>query len=390
MTGGRAAIAIAVLVCAARAVAQPLPAERPTGPLAIAPGQVTITEPVTDLSGRFTEPERAMVARPLAKLREQTGIQMAALIVDSTAPLSIEAFAQGVFARWRGGSAERNDGVLFVLAIADRKNRLHLGDGIAQVISTADAQAILDGLRPKLRAELYSLAAIEAIEGVARLTSHIRPGQPLARRPVPFGAGTPLHVIAIGLLGCALGVLWHRERRRRARTPWYLTRWSVLVPIAVGAGAVVAIYTPTPGAGYAILWALALLFGIAASRVARTSWVGALILLGIVGIPVGIPVGVLGAVMVGNGTLGFADLAAAQATAVYVALVLLVLAAIGFLSTRMAAWKGDGRSYPDEPQVVHHHHHYHHHDSSSSSSSGGSDWSGGGGSSSGGGASSDW
>ena len=49
--------------------------------------------------------------------RRQKGLQMAVLIIDSTNGEPIEAYALRVASVWKGGGAERNDGVLFVLAI---------------------------------------------------------------------------------------------------------------------------------------------------------------------------------------------------------------------------------------------------------------------------------
>src|SRR5690606_8884874 len=110
-----------------------------------------IDRPVVDLAGVIDPAQEEVVAERLVRHREATGVQMAVLVVQSTAPLEVSDYAQAVFEDWGGGSAERDDGALFVLAIGDRRNRLHLGYGLEPLVSDAASQEMLDDLRPSLR-----------------------------------------------------------------------------------------------------------------------------------------------------------------------------------------------------------------------------------------------
>jgi uncharacterized protein len=379
-------VVIVVLAVARIALADSPPAEVPP---TVAPDDVTITQPVTDIGNHVAPVEREAIAAQLVELRAKTGIQMAVLIVESTAPRSIEQFAQGVFDRWRGGSAERDDGILFVLAIRDRRNRLHFGDGIAGIISEAEAIEILDGLRPLLAAKAYAMATSQAISGVTVRVDHIVPGGPLERKPLPFGVGSGFHALVIAALGIAGAILWHRRRKAGDGRGWYLSRWIVLPAISIGIIAIVGLYRNGPWPGFASLWAASVLFGIVISRIARIGWGAALLWFFVGWIPLGMPVAVLIPFGVSDGTLGFATAAAAQGITLALALGSLPIGGVGLLLTSKAGESGRGgssyrgysssTSYDDSSSA-----------STSSTTSSTTDWSGGGGSSSGGGGSSSW
>src|SRR5690606_35557057 len=86
------------------------------------PEELQIEHPVTDLAGVLRPQAEEEIARELVQHRDATGVQLAVLIVDTTHGRDIADYAQAVFDRWGGGSKERDDGALFVLAITDRRS----------------------------------------------------------------------------------------------------------------------------------------------------------------------------------------------------------------------------------------------------------------------------
>ena len=169
-----------------------------------------IEHPVTDLADAIEAPRQEAIAKKLVQHREATGVQMAVLVVDSTGELEISDYAQEVFDQWGGGSAARDDGVLFVLAIADRRSRLHLGYGLEPVISDGEAQGMLDALRPTLRDGAYGAATEKIVHQVVARTHHLTPGSEIAR---PWGS-VGSHALLTTLLSLVLGFLTGRRMRK--------------------------------------------------------------------------------------------------------------------------------------------------------------------------------
>ncbi len=121
-----------------------------------------IDAPIVDPSDRLDAREERMIAETLVAHRRAHGVQMAVLVIDSTGGEPIEDFAHRAAVAWGGGSAERDDGVLFVLAIADRRMRLEVGYGLEAQLPDASARRILDRAIPALRRGTYG----RAVEGV--------------------------------------------------------------------------------------------------------------------------------------------------------------------------------------------------------------------------------
>jgi uncharacterized protein len=79
----------------------------------------TFTSHVTDPAGVLGA-GGAGLERKLRAFEAATGNQVAVLIVATTGTRSIEEYAVEVFERWKLGRAGIDDGVLFVISMADR------------------------------------------------------------------------------------------------------------------------------------------------------------------------------------------------------------------------------------------------------------------------------
>jgi uncharacterized protein len=359
-----------------------------------------ISHPVTDLAGVLSPADEEGIARELVSHREGTGVQLAVLIVDSTKPQSIDDYAQAVFDRWGGGSKERDDGALFVLALSDRRSRLHLGYGLEAVIPDAVAKRMLDGQRPWLVAKDYAGATRELVRSVRARTDHLSPGEPIAP---PFGARAWLSAVIIAV-AIGLGIWWaiafkrgwraykrHPKGRLHVKKPWrarfgiacaFLVRQRP-VYIALGAlvlGQLVLALAVSSGHGYIAPYSLLYWnFIIAGWLIRGTSK--------FVSIPVGIFAGgILVLALLGSGGPPYADASVLFETVLgalglfWGANIIIIPGIAGGMSG------GGGGSYSSSYSSSSSSYSY----SSSSSSYSSSSYSGGGGSSGGGGASSSW
>ncbi|MDQ2088335.1 TPM domain-containing protein [Marimonas arenosa] len=90
---------------------------------------------VNDFAGLLPPEAEAEISAELDKLREDTGIEMTVVTLsrkDMFAPdQDLETFAAGLFDQWGIGDKDRNDGILFLVLLADRETRIELGKGYA-------------------------------------------------------------------------------------------------------------------------------------------------------------------------------------------------------------------------------------------------------------------
>lgn len=209
----RALLAAAVVLAAGAARAEPWPAfEDPY---------------VTDLAGVLPPVEEAEIEGKLARLRDQTGIEMAVLTIPSRAeydPSSgIEDFALRVFNGWGIGDAVRNDGILFLIATEDRETRIALGEaydaGYEPVAQAILGRSVIPAFADGRLAEGIALGADEIEARIARRHASRLPPEMLPNaRPwtVP-----PEWLVAglAGLVAAGLGGRAWLRRRAEGRCP---------------------------------------------------------------------------------------------------------------------------------------------------------------------------
>ena len=132
---------------------------------------------VTDVTQTLSAAERQALEAKLADWEARTGGQFAVLLVPSTQPEPIEAYAIRVADAWKIGRKGSDDGVLFVVAKNDRKLRLEVGYGFEGILTDATSKRIIaETVAPKFREGAFG-AGIDA--GVDRVIGVLAEGKPL-------------------------------------------------------------------------------------------------------------------------------------------------------------------------------------------------------------------
>jgi uncharacterized protein len=119
-----------------------------------------LTGPVVDEAGVLTGAQRGRLdtlARAARELDGRRGVQLQYLLVRALEGEPIENFAIRVAEAWKLGDATRDDGVLLVVAIDDRKVRIEVGNGVEGKLTDAQSGRIIrDVLTPAFRAGRYA------------------------------------------------------------------------------------------------------------------------------------------------------------------------------------------------------------------------------------------
>ena len=135
-----------------------------------------LTGPVVDTTATLDEAASQHLAEQALALQQRKGAQLQVLVVNTTQPEDIAQYAQRVFDAWQLGRKGVDDGVLLVVAVEDRRVRIHTGYGLEGAIPDATAeQVIQDYLLPKFRDDDY---AGGITDGAAALVALIE-GEPL-------------------------------------------------------------------------------------------------------------------------------------------------------------------------------------------------------------------
>jgi uncharacterized protein len=146
-----------------------------------------------------------------ANLERTTGVQMAVVTVDSLEDDPIEDVANKLYREWGIGKKGKDEGILFLLAIKDRKQRAEIGYGLEPIVNDAYVGGVLRGIRPILRQGNYGAGLLAAAQQVG---SHIAqakgvelgdaPRERRSRQASRGGGSVPWPLLIIGFFF----VLW--------------------------------------------------------------------------------------------------------------------------------------------------------------------------------------
>jgi uncharacterized protein len=107
---------------------------------------------VTDLTGTLSAPQIQSLDSRLRDFERAKGSQIAVLIVPTTEPETIEQYSIRVADAWKIGRARADDGVILVVAKADRRLRIEVGYGLEGAIPDAIAKRVeSDVIAPHFR-----------------------------------------------------------------------------------------------------------------------------------------------------------------------------------------------------------------------------------------------
>ena len=126
---------------------------------------------VTDEAGVLAPDELRELDRRLAAYEQSTGRQLAVLVVRSLEGDPLEDFSIRVVEAWQLGRKGKDDGILVLLAMDERKARIEVGYGLeGEVTDLVSARIIHDVMRPYLvqgRPGAALLAGVDAIIAAA-------------------------------------------------------------------------------------------------------------------------------------------------------------------------------------------------------------------------------
>ena len=98
---------------------------------------------VTDLAGILTPSELNRLEENLIAFENETSNQIAVLIINSLEGEPIEQYSIRVADQWKLGTADRDNGVLLLIAVQDRQMRIEVGYGLEGVLTDLISSQII-------------------------------------------------------------------------------------------------------------------------------------------------------------------------------------------------------------------------------------------------------
>lgn len=134
------------------------------------------TAPVVDAAEVLSTETETAVSAELTQFRSAGGPQIAVAVVGTTGGRSIEDYAIDLARTWGVGDAQRDDGVVIVVAVEDHEMRIEVGSGVEGDLTDVTAARIVDTVMiPLLRNDAYD----DAVRQGAAATMAVWRGEPL-------------------------------------------------------------------------------------------------------------------------------------------------------------------------------------------------------------------
>jgi len=144
-----------------------------------------LTGPVMDLAGILDAQSQSVLSASLKRYRQQHGTQIQVLTVPSLEGTSIEDYSIRVVEQWKLGDKGKNNGVLLLLAVNDRKWRIEVGADLEGDLTDLAASRIgREVLVPAFKQGLYAQGVQQTLQAIAiKLGSELSLSTPLKTNP---------------------------------------------------------------------------------------------------------------------------------------------------------------------------------------------------------------
>ncbi len=177
-----------------------------------------LTGRIVDQAGILSPAAEAALEPKLAELEDRSGIQLVVATVSSLEGQAIEPYANQLFRTWKLGEADRNNGVLLLVAPNERRVRIEVGYGLEGTLTDALSSVIIaNAITPRFRAGDFSDGVTRGVDDIITVLTtdasewEARPDLRLDRRP---DTGPPEWLLIAAFFGFfTLFVVSRRFRR---------------------------------------------------------------------------------------------------------------------------------------------------------------------------------
>lgn len=148
---------------------------------------------VSDLAKLLSPEALQRIERKLAEFERETSSQVVVLTVPSLQGDNIDQFSIRVAEAWKIGQKGKDNGVLLVIAQAERKVRIEVGMGLQGVLPDITAGRIIrDVMRPHLKSGNYDQGVMVGVDSIIAATKgEFKGSGQSGRHPVANKSSSP-------------------------------------------------------------------------------------------------------------------------------------------------------------------------------------------------------
>lgn len=134
-------------------------------------GDTPPRDPVIDEAQLVEMQDEALLNQELRRLKDSGGSQIGVVTLNDLGGVPIESASIKITDKWKLGKADKDNGVLFIIAKADRALRIEVGQGLEGVLTDALSKRIIDRVVvPRFKEGRFSLGIVEGVATIVSIT----------------------------------------------------------------------------------------------------------------------------------------------------------------------------------------------------------------------------
>jgi uncharacterized protein len=158
---------------------------------------------VSDFAHVIDPQSKAALEQYAGRVEQVTGAQMALVTLRTLEDEPIDDVANTIYRAWGVGPKGKNEGILLLLVVGDRRSRLEVGYGLEPILPDGFDGSVLREMRPALRQGQYGealMAAAETIGSTIAKAKNVSLDAQLPRRMRhSTGGSIPWPLLLVGL-----------------------------------------------------------------------------------------------------------------------------------------------------------------------------------------------
>ena len=164
------------------------------------------TSPATDLADLLSAEELRALNQKLLEYRTQSGHEIAVLLIPTLGDEALEDYAHKVFNKWGVGKGAEDNGVLFLMALQEKKTRIEVGYGLEGDLTDAESGRLVGRTSPMadhFRSQDWSGGINAVVDGIITAIGgeYTEPQGSSQDTPIPFGIIIFIIIILMFVIG---------------------------------------------------------------------------------------------------------------------------------------------------------------------------------------------
>lgn len=134
-----------------------------------------LTSPIMDQAGVIPSDKKQELNQKIRDIWKKGTVQISVLIIPSLENEVLEDYSIKVAENWSLGTKEKDNGLLILVAMKEKKIRVEVGNGIEGEITDIDASRVIDVMKSFMRSKNYAGGINAAIDNIVEKIEYNSP-----------------------------------------------------------------------------------------------------------------------------------------------------------------------------------------------------------------------